>query len=55
MQCKNKGHLIKATRQIMGKGGEGVILRRPNSLYEPGRSESLRKFKVSEKKENIII
>jgi DNA ligase-1 len=30
---------------IIAKGGEGVMLREPQSLYKAGRSESLRKFK----------
>ena len=33
-------------RQIISENGEGVILRRPNSLYESGRSASLIKIKV---------
>ena len=31
---------------ILKKGGEGVMLRRPNSLYEHGKSRSLLKYKV---------
>jgi ATP-dependent DNA ligase len=30
---------------IIAKGGEGVMLREPQSLYKSGRSNSLRKFK----------
>ena len=32
--------------QVVEDGGEGVILRKPNSLYEFGRSSSLLKLKV---------
>ena len=32
---------------IIEDGGEGVIMRRVGSLYEPGRSPSLIKLKVS--------
>jgi DNA ligase-1 len=30
---------------VAKKGGEGVMLREPQSLYKTGKSESLRKFK----------
>ena len=30
---------------ILAKGGEGVMLRDPQSLYKPGRSESMLKYK----------
>ena len=30
---------------ILAKGGEGVMLREPESLYKAGRSTSLRKYK----------
>jgi DNA ligase-1 len=30
---------------IIAKGGEGVMLREPQSIYKTGRSQSLRKFK----------
>jgi ATP-dependent DNA ligase len=33
-------------RGILEKGGEGVMLREPHSLYKAGRSSSLRKFKT---------
>jgi ATP-dependent DNA ligase len=33
-------------QHIVEGGGEGVILRKPNSIYLPGRSTSLFKFKV---------
>ena len=31
---------------ILSEGGEGVILRKPKSLYENGKSENLLKYKV---------
>ena len=31
---------------VIETGGEGVILRKPNSSYEHGKSRSLLKFKV---------
>jgi DNA ligase-1 len=38
-------HLQEFFNKIIAKGGEGVMLREPQSLYKAGRSESLRKFK----------
>jgi DNA ligase-1 len=37
--------LKKYLAGILAKGGEGVMLREANSLYEVGRSNSLRKYK----------
>jgi len=45
IQCKGKNHLKEYFSSIIAKGGEGVMLREPKSLYIPGRSESLRKYK----------
>jgi DNA ligase-1 len=38
-------HLKEFFDSIIAKGGEGVMLRKPQSEYKAGRSESLRKFK----------
>ena len=38
-------HLNKYLDEIVAKGGEGVMLRDANSLYEIGRSNSMRKYK----------
>jgi DNA ligase-1 len=45
VKCKNTESLNEFFQNIVGKGGEGVILREPQSLYKFGRSESLKKFK----------
>ena len=37
---------MNSLQQVIEGGGEGVILRRPHSLYLPGRSSHLIKFKV---------
>ena len=42
---KGKDHLKETFSQIVAKGGEGVMLREPESLYKIGRSTSLRKYK----------
>jgi ATP-dependent DNA ligase len=38
-------HLKQFLDSILAKGGEGVILREPQSLYKAGRSSSLCKYK----------
>jgi ATP-dependent DNA ligase len=38
-------HLKEYFKEIVAKGGEGVMLREPQSLYKQGRSKSLRKYK----------
>ena len=45
VKCENKEHLNSFNSSIIAKGGEGVMLREPGSLYKQGRSTSLRKFK----------
>ena len=45
VKCQNKEHLKEYFDNIIAKGGEGVMLREPGSLYKAGRSPSLRKFK----------
>jgi DNA ligase-1 len=46
VQCKGRDHLKEYFDSIVSKGGEGVMLRKPMSLYEGGRSENLKKYKV---------
>ena len=43
--CSGKEHLKRFNESIIAKGGEGVMLREPGSLYKQGRSTSLRKYK----------
>ena len=38
--------MLHTVRAIVEVGGEGVVLREPESLYSHGRSDSFRKFKV---------
>ena len=45
VKCTGKQHLKEYFSSIVAKGGEGVMLRDPQSLYKPGRSENMRKFK----------
>jgi len=45
-ECADTEHLDKLFQDILDKGGEGIILRDPNALYEPGRSRGFIKHKV---------
>ena len=45
VKCEGKEHLHRYLVEVVAKGGEGVMLREPGSLYRGGRSPSLRKFK----------
>lgn len=46
VECLGSDHLEKFFQDIMDGGGEGIILRDPNSPYEPGRSSGYLKHKV---------
>ncbi len=43
--CRGRDHLDRELDRIESLGGEGIMLRRPDSLYEAGRSSSLLKVK----------
>ena len=53
--CENEAHLRKKLRQIESLGGEGIMLRKPNSPYEIGRSYNLLKVKTYEDAEATVI
>ena len=55
IKCKNEEHLQHYFDTIIKKGGEGIILREPNSMYTPGRSYSMRKYKEFQDTEVLII
>jgi ATP dependent DNA ligase domain len=44
--CTGKKQLNQMVQNIINDGGEGVILRKPKSIYENGRSSTLIKLKV---------
>lgn len=44
-KVKNKAHIKADLDAIVAKGGEGLMLRKPESLYEPKRSSTLLKVK----------
>ena len=45
-KCRDKQHLQEFVEKIVAKGGEGVMLREPGSLYREGRATCLRKYKA---------
>ncbi len=53
--CRSREHLETAFSRIEQLGGEGVMLRRPASLYEPRRSPTLQKFKRFHDLEAVVI
>lgn len=54
MLCSSKETLVKKLESIINEGGEGLIVRKPKSLYESGRSINLLKLKVSRKCIQIV-
>ena len=46
VKCKGPEHLKEYLREIEAKGGEGVMLRKPGSPYESGRSNTCLKVKT---------
>jgi DNA ligase-1 len=46
-QCRGIDHFNAYLQRIVEDGGEGVVLRKPNSMYESGRSDTLYKCKVT--------
>jgi ATP-dependent DNA ligase len=50
MACKNSSHLYEMVKEVIEEEGEGLIVQRAASEYEHGRTLSLIKLKVREKK-----
>jgi len=46
VQCRDNLHLEAFFQDVLDKGGEGIILRDPYALYEPGRARGYIKHKV---------
>ena len=53
--CKDHKRLVHLARLVLKDGGEGVILRKPKSMYERGRSSFLFKLKVLTSHINIFV
>eukprot|EP00026_Physarum_polycephalum_P002482 Phypoly_transcript_02489.p1 GENE.Phypoly_transcript_02489~~Phypoly_transcript_02489.p1 ORF type:complete len:757 (+),score=113.72 Phypoly_transcript_02489:481-2751(+) len=50
-----KQHLTASSQHIIQDGGEGVILRKPKSLYEHGRSSNLLKLKATRGDQEALV
>jgi len=44
---KSLSHIEEYVSEILRRGGEGIMLRKPESLYENGRSHYILKYKKS--------
>jgi DNA ligase-1 len=45
-KCEGKDQLLQLLAQVQEEGGEGLMLRKPASYYEYGRSKTLLKVKT---------
>lgn len=52
--CKNRQHLDEFESSVLVTGGEGVMLRKPKSLYAHKRSEELLKVKNYQTDEAVV-
>jgi len=55
IKCKDAQHIVTLLKEIENKGGEGLMLRKPKSLYEGRRSDTLLKVKSFYDAEAIVI
>ena len=53
--CRGPDHLRRELDRVESLGGEGLMLRRPGSLYEAGRSETLLKLKRFHDDEAVVL
>lgn len=53
--CKSKAELLKKLDEVVVDGGEGLMLRKPGSLYEHRRSNTLLKVKKWFDAEAVVI
>lgn len=55
LRCRDAEHMRSELERIDSLGGEGVMLRKPGSLYEAGRSMSLLKVKKFHDAEALVL
>jgi DNA ligase-1 len=53
--CEGRAQLLKQLDEIVAEGGEGLMLRKPNSRYEKKRSNTLLKVKKRFDAEAVVI
>lgn len=44
--CQSQDHLDECLTNVLSLNGEGLVCRKPTSLYTPGRSANMLKIKV---------
>ncbi|KAG8832305.1 hypothetical protein FRC17_001535 [Serendipita sp. 399] len=55
VECSGEAHLYQCLEKVHVNGGEGIMLRKPHSLYEEGRSMTLLKVKTFHDAEAKVI
>jgi len=55
IRCTGKGHMEEELKRVEALGGEGLMLRQPESLYVVGRSATLLKVKSFKDDEAVVI
>src|SRR5262249_39334125 len=55
IRCEGKAHLQDELARVLSLGGEGVMLRQPESPYEPRRSSTLLKVKKFQDAEARVV
>ena len=55
IKCESREHLEKYYKEITSQKGEGVMLREPESLYEYGRSNAMKRYKEYQDTEVKVI
>jgi len=53
--CSGEAHLKKRLKAVEALGGEGLMLRRPESLYLAGRTDDLLKVKSFQDSEAVVV
>jgi DNA ligase 1 len=54
-RCAGKAHVVEELKRVEALGGEGLMLRQPESLYVVGRSATLLKVKSFQDDEAVVI
>uniref|UniRef100_A0A2C9KW30 ATP-dependent DNA ligase family profile domain-containing protein n=1 Tax=Biomphalaria glabrata TaxID=6526 RepID=A0A2C9KW30_BIOGL len=54
-KCRSKEHLEEEMARLLNIGAEGIMLRKPNSIYRPCRSITLLKYKKFYYAEAVVI
>ena len=53
--CRDLAHLLGELERVTALGGEGLMLRKPGSRYEAGRSSTLLKVKTFQDAEAVVV